>query len=261
MTSSIKREPLVLVPPDKVNHVLFEFIKGLVRRLSQQGLVLNEERAMEYFRERSLNSSYEDFTDSSREWYLAVLKKSSCLAGRLLQRNNPVILDIGCGRGGLFNWLCRNVELATYFGIDQDRYAIDHCRTHFDSGTFIEGDIRRLTSVFDKRTDVTFAVNVFPYICDPGDVLTKCRQLARSTDAVLAILDPAPSPYWEKEFGGFGIELREATDLIERAREAGWTLSEQINLAMTSLFGLPMVKLAHLLIFNPEPSMRPNKIS
>jgi SAM-dependent methyltransferase len=253
MALSNNREEIVLIPAGRIGHVLWEFIRGIRRLLQQHGLPLDEEKAMEYFRRRSLSSDFEDFTDSSRDWYLSILKKSCLLTEKINQRNRLVVLDIGCGRGGLLNWFLSNSVNTNYFGIDQDRAAINFCRERFDSSaSFIEGDVRMLTTSFNLPSDLIFAVNVFPYISNPGGVLADCKILAANANSLLVILDPNPTPYWDKEFGGFGIELREAAALERYARSAGWRLCEQLRLAVASIFGVPVLTLSNLLVFNPE---------
>jgi SAM-dependent methyltransferase len=242
---------VALVPTRKVPHIILELVKGVGRRFKQKGLLLSEDRVREYFERRSLDGDYHDFTDSSRDWYLSVLRHSTALNERL-RNNRPLVLDLGCGRGGLTRWLLSNKTQVDYIGIDQDRIAIEECRKHFQSAAvFVRGDIRKLTENLSIQVDIIFAVNVFPYIKNPTEIMIQCKTLLKSKRSFLAVIEPHPSCYWENEFGGFRIELREPASIIRYAEQAGWSLHDHARLAVASCFGKPLVTIAHLLVFSP----------
>lgn len=238
----------------RYGHVLSEWLKGVGRRARSKGLQLNEERAMLYFQKRSKEGTFEDFTDSSRDWYLSVLNKSLLLKSQLNQGSNFSVLDIGCGRGGMFSWFLSNSNShVSYFGIDQDPITVRNCQQFFgDKGEFIRGDARHLSTFFVDKVDVIVAVNLFPYINDPGGVLSQCRGLNRTQNSLLLILEPTPSVYWEKEFGGFGVHLRDPKYWMAVGKSAGWTLREVVNLAIASVGGLIFFNLANLFVFSPD---------
>jgi SAM-dependent methyltransferase len=245
---------IVGLPLRRVPSILLECAKGFWKRSGEKGLDLKEELVQEFFSHRSKEVFFDDFTDSTQEWYLSILNGSTILQSSIHSGRSPFVIDLGCGRCGLLRWL-QNAPLSShrYLGIDQDRYAIEYCQQRFHGlGDFKTGDVRDVRTLAAAQADLIFAVNLLPYIRDPEPVFAACQTIARGAHTLLIIVDPLPSVYWEREFGGFRIALRTGGEIMRIGEDAGWRLAETVHLAVTSLRKHTVLGLSQLLCFGRQ---------
>lgn len=210
-----------------------------------------------FFDSRAESDSFADFTDSSRDWYLAILDASQVLRDRLQVAGNH-ILDLGCGRGFLYDWLGqRSEDPFTYHGVDISSGMVKAARAmHSGDVAFHVADAATCPPLY-RKPDVIAAINVLPYIQDPARALAVWR-VAAKRDTLLVVVDPSPSLYWEREFGGFGIKIRSMRSLRRALLAAGWTIHERATLSLSSIGRLEVGRLSHLIIATPSPNQTGN---
>lgn len=253
----------VTVPWRHVPYVLLEWARGLLRGVPDAGLRPEPALVRAFFRERYEADRLHDIVDARNDWYLAPLVGSSVL-GPLLKRFEPLsVLDLGCGRGRLAEWLDRHrAGETTYCGIDQDVALIERLREKSigcPRRLFLAGNVQSVTlQSLPPLVDAVFAINVFPYIYDPVPVLAAVRSIrghAVGGDGTrLFVLDPLPSPFWETSFGGFGICVRNAGEWARLFECAGWRLLEVTTLAVASVGERSILPVAALYALGPSPS-------
>lgn len=244
---------IAVVPAVARAAVIVELLKGIVQLRVLRSVPANEALALAFFRERSAKGQFSDFVDSTVSWYLSALDHSLILEGLGKSEGSLHVLDLGSGRGGFLRWLMTSAALATvvtrYTGLDQDPIAVARCREAFQGNAeFLEADLRELGDLPVRAADLIAVINVLPYVDDAVHLLAAAAKIARGPDSVLLLLEPAPGPYWERSFGGFGIHLRSEATLRGYLERSGWTVRELIPLALVQVRRRPVVVISRLFV-------------
>lgn len=125
--------------------------------------------------------------------------------------NHLEVLELGCGRGGLYRWLLQKRPKAlSYLGVDFDDVAIERCSYAFTdkNAKFIVQDVVKSASIFEKAYDLIVCINVLPYVTNINSLARKIANASLLERGLIAVVDPVPSPFWEEKFGGFVIAIR-----------------------------------------------------
>ncbi len=213
----------------------------------QKEILLDGEKVKKYFQSYSPESMFDGFTDSSTKWYIDILEKSKFLQKQLNRESQLKILDLGCGRGGLYQWITSNRPSAfSYTGVDFNDVAINRCIKIFDSQNtqFAVQDVNEPLGVFDEAYDLVFCINVFPYINDISSVTANMVNACSSENGLIIVVDPVPSFYWETECGDFSIHIREPEELRKVISAAGLKILECGHLNSFSLLGMSFLPIA-----------------
>lgn len=242
-----------VIPTHEVPHLAIEVIKGLFRKAigNSKGYdgSIDSSRVRSFFNKRSLSDNFSDFTDSSSSWYLEILDKNHVLMDKFNESTKALnILDLGCGRGFLLEWLKKNrfIDKCNYTGIDIDNIAIDKCKKKFQKNnvTFCTANVNEIQP---SSYDIIFAINVLPYI-ESAETFFKMCQLGLSSkqNCFCVLLNPHPSPYWETEFGGFTIKIRQADEIRKHAKLAGLEIINEGYIYGLNVLGIKKHKISHL---------------
>jgi SAM-dependent methyltransferase len=141
---------------------------------------------------------------------------------RLVPKNpEQWLLDVGCGRGGSADYLCRNgwghVE-----GIDRDAESIEYARATWPEVGFHDCDVLEVPRTVTRTFDVIYMLNAFYAFDRQREALAELRKVAKP-GAQLVIFDytvGAKSPGAEApNLMPHAIRLSEIAAML---RDAGW---------------------------------------
>lgn len=123
------------------------------------------------------------------------------------------VLDVGCGAGGLAEW----VEGDAYLGVEVDALSRDRARAAHPRHRFVAG-LSEVEGVFDT----VLALAVIEHVNDPAAFLaTLAAHLHRAPEARVVVTTPHPSVDWVHDAGAaVGLFSRHANeeheDLLDR---------------------------------------------
>lgn len=211
---------------------------------------------MAYFQARSLaDDDYEDFTESTADWYLRPLLSLEAVSRHLSSPGGLKIVDLGCGRAGLLRWLReRSSGVVQYVGVDQDEVAIARCQEREPDASFVVRDLRDPPTPDLQPPDLLFMVNVLPYLREPVAAMRHLHRISHSRTNLI-VLDPHPALYWESEFGGFGLKLRDVATSRAFAFNAGWAPIQTVNLSVFAPSSSARLLIGHASSYSPRPGM------
>ena len=248
----------VFAPIKNKPKIFYEIIKGSIGRLCKNNkyvsdLGMKTHLVKEFFQERSTENNFNDFTDSSSGWYLLLIENSK-MVSTLLSKGKSYILDIGCGRAFLFKWLAYyyNQQLERYLGIDFDELCITKCSLNIRDhrAKFISLDANNIGNIRDRfgKYSLIFCINIFPYI-NNLELFVKHLFSSSNKETHVIVLDPVPSPYWEKNFGGFSIKIRTPDNICNIFIKNGFIPVEKGSLYALKFFKHCIGEICSLTIF------------
>lgn len=249
----------VFTPLKNKPRVIYEIIKGVVgsfckKDKSVSDLGLKTHLVKNFFHERSLENNFNDFTDSSSEWYLSLIENSKIISNCLLKGQSH-ILDIGCGKASLFRWLTYfyNLQLKSYLGIDINELCIEQCSQKIldHRAKFIACDANDIGDIWKRydKYNLIFCINILPYI-ENLDIFAENIFNKIKDEAHVIVLDPVPSPYWEKAFGGFSIKIRTEEQILNIFGNNGLFAVERGKLCTVELFKKSIGQISSITIFS-----------
>lgn len=131
---------------------LNQLLKSHVRRIAQQVTHCNGMT-------RAALERHYNFNQLQR--FEAVLNRH----GRSF-RTAASILDFGCGRGRLTQYLFEFAPAAAIFGCDVDRGAIRYCQQKFPRGSFVINHPRPPLPLSDAQFDLVYSYSVFTHLSE-----------------------------------------------------------------------------------------------
>ena len=90
-------------------------------------------------------------------------------------KTNPRVLDVGCGKGVLYNYLKQAVPDLDYTGIDISETAVQAAAEKYPETTFRAMDFD--TSTLEGRFDLIIFNETLEYFKRPAATLSKCKEL------------------------------------------------------------------------------------
>ncbi len=106
---------------------------------------------------------------------------------------NPAILDFGCGKGGMLQWL-KERGYENLVGIESG----DRCRKHVRSALHIPV-YESVSQVEDFSADIIILSHILEHLYSPGEILRELQRISK--DATVFFLEvPNSQAYLEKEF-------------------------------------------------------------
>lgn len=106
----------------------------------------------------------------SRELLVEIIKK-------LTKKYGNKIIDIGCGNGNLFKYLCEKKISIDYTGIDFSENLIDAAKTAYPENNFILDDVISLGSV-EEKYNIAIYSHVIEMLSSPEESLFHASKLA-----------------------------------------------------------------------------------
>lgn len=248
----------IYVPTDVRSKVL-DSVKNKVRTVFYEKISFNfkiresldKHKVQSFFEARSIKNNFKDFTESTSNWYMSILDESKYIR-QILNQENVKICDIGCGRGGLIEWLDEHGSNYQYTGFDIDRVAVLKCEKKYASRNnvrFYAQDTEDIKPTIIGHQDCVFTINVLPYVDNMEDYFESVKQIITPQKTYLVVIDPIPSFYWNDTFGGFAIKIRPPKDLIKHFTSAGFQLEECIKLNGFNFLQIPLIGICSLTIW------------
>lgn len=250
---------ITTVPIRQVPPLIGEYFRGLLRyarhKVSNHHAGLEGSLVEEFFTQRSKEQNWSDFADSSTEWYLNIMDASATIKSKVKASMICRVLDLGCGRSKLVDWLsARSSEShIQYLGVDIDRVAVEKLSeaTHRNGISYTTIDLRRDTPSITGPFDIIFCINVLPYISDPSSMLTSVSKFCTAS-SLLVVIDPVPGPVWETDYGGFSIALRNPSLIASLCRQSGYRLEEEVYMCSGSVFKLGILPVSAMSVWCQE---------
>lgn len=132
--------------------------------------------------------------------------------------SNVTVVDLGCGKGTFYFWLCENnILMKQYIGIDFSIKA--HTVSEFC--TFICDNIKNVRKYLSEETNMIVMCNLLCYIDDAtansilGNLKSKDRMI---------IIDPAPNIFWDAHFEGVKPIYRTLEDVCSLLKEQDFVI-------------------------------------
>jgi SAM-dependent methyltransferase len=188
---------------------------------------------------RSITRRFDDLLDATTPWYLRALEASATV--RELLDGNPRVLDLGCGRGALARWLKGR---ARYVGVDFDEIAVRENARSMPRADFRAGDVTAPLGL--GRFDAVFCINLLPYLSRVAPVFERARE---AKEAMLVVVDPVPSPFWDGDWGEFHAVFRTTRALSRPAARCGYRKIEEGRLIASRMAGLPVMAISALTVW------------
>lgn len=250
-----KRTTQKTLPPQVDRRdVLKEYFKGIYNRFINEKLCnkpdLSTDRVKCFFESRSIENRFDDFLDSNTDWYLNLINECETLNAALFSSKRSAFLDLGCGKAQLLSWLLKkNINIGKYYGIDLNELSIKKCKKKYQDSRFhfIDGDAKDLLTELNFNFDFVFCINIFPYVLKLQPILKSLRLRTNGKNSFVVVIDPIPSPYWERKFGGMTIALRTPKELSKTLMEEGYKLVDQqsiFTLKFSNLHFFPITNLS-----------------
>lgn len=208
----VKKESVV---PKIGFEILFEYFNGLIRLITKRITKpsFSNAKVRSFFSQRSKVDNFDDFTESTKKWYLNGVDYIITKNNLLNSDSTSEILDLGSGRGGILNLVnCREGNF-NYLGVDFDDIAVSKCNQNYQDKPNIQfqaNDVLDFIESCQNSYDLVFIVNLLPYIEDIDNIFHK---LKKNNYKNIIICDPHPSLYWEDSFGGFSIFIRKPNEM------------------------------------------------
>src|SRR6266576_1381459 len=98
----------------------------------------------------------------------------------LHQKKTMAILDVGCGKGVLYQYLKQNVRDFTYIGVDISENAVKYAQNQFPEAIFRQMDFDK--QMLNQKFDLIIFNETLEYFQHPLTTLHKCREINLATD-------------------------------------------------------------------------------
>ncbi len=248
--------PVQLVAPKNMQQKIISATKNGLRVALRNRFVeripnIDKHKVQAFFERRSIQNRFPEFTESTSDWYMSLLDKSEIITDVIQSNNQVKICDIGCGRGGLIEWLIKKNLTYSYTGFDIDRVAVVKCERKYENPNtrFFTQDTENINPDVIGMQDLIFTINVLPYVENLEFFIDSIKQIITPQKSYLAIIDPTPSYYWDNAFGGFVIKLRKPKQLIAEMESFGFELQEFIQLKGLEFLTVPLIGISSLTIW------------
>ena len=227
------------------------FKAAIKKRFAKSNPSIDKHKVQAFFEYRSVKNNFSEFTESTSDWYMSLLDKSKIVKENINSGNKIKICDVGCGRGGLIDWLHTQDSDFQYSGFDIDRVAVVKCERKYQSNNikFYAQDVENIIAEVLGVQDLIFTINILPYVQEIEDYISSIKKIVTPNKTHLIIVDPVPSYYWNNSFGGFTINLRKTKDLIKNFENFGFELQEYIQLHGTSILNIPLIGISSLTVW------------
>lgn len=145
-------------------------------------------------------------------WHIAKQELILSLIESVLKEHFSVVLEVGCGTGGLLQQLVRRNRVV--LGLDISYQVLSRCANRGLRPSLVQGHAERLPFK-DGTFDLVIASEVLEHAADDADIVQECNRVLK-TAGVLIITVPALPYLWSAHDVIYGHRRRYGRQQIER---------------------------------------------
>ena len=238
------------VPIAQIPMVMAEYLRGIVRNSRRNKKALDVRLVEQFFADRYKNDRFDDIADGRKDWYLRHVEDLlDYVSGRCDVFGD--VCDLGCGSGEFIQWLStRNFKAVRFVGVEQDKNAVAMASALGPkNATFFIGSLGKGNLSISGSFRLATLVNVLPYMPDVSEVMQDVAHVGDSPVPFLLIIDPLPSWFWERHFGGFSIRLRKPNELDGLLLQHGWEAVIRSLLVTLRVGNVGLLPLSHATLY------------
>lgn len=166
-----------------------------------------------------------DVTEDSHFWSVSKRKLVKHLLQSYMQTKVFSLLDVGCGNGGLLQFLEQQFPAAVLTGMDGYLEALSHCRRRSAGVQLFLQDVTRLSQSDIRITfDVITLMDVLEHLNHPSAVLDELHSFLNPGGIIIATV-PASSALWSERDVFLGHRKRySAKDFTDLFSQSGYNV-------------------------------------
>jgi len=203
---------------------LTDYAAGLLRPLLRRGKALPySKRACRAYFATLGRTTYQDRFFAGNSSFFNAPFRSSRRIQDILASQWSVVVEMGSGFGDLERSLNKRHSNA-YVALDWSIGLLQTSRSlggEHGRSFYVCGDAE-LCPLQQDLADLILIANLTPYISCLSTLAREVSRIARRPCSYLGLLYPIRNPFWEDEFGGFGLNYSHSSEIIGAFEDEGF---------------------------------------